>query len=198
MKKAALLALVVLSLGACRSQPPDPTAGPQSQTPKPLPPPSVAMTADAAPPVDAAVAQVTTADEPMTGAVFDKEVRAAWRVAACAGDDALIPATVDKKTVEAHCTPMKADFDKYKKEWLDVAMPFIAKLRPANLPTTVVYPFGGGDLVTDPRDLPRQPRTSRRSPSRSRAIIRGVIEARRRSASRRISRRSAITSGASS
>src|SRR5690606_5609754 len=30
---------------------------------------------------------------------------------------------------------------------MDVAMPFISKLRPNDLPTTVVYPFGGGDLM---------------------------------------------------
>ena len=35
----------------------------------------------------------------------------------------------------------------YKKNWVDVAMPFIAKLVPADAPKTVVYPFGGGDLL---------------------------------------------------
>ncbi len=35
----------------------------------------------------------------------------------------------------------------YKKSWCDVAMPFIAKLVPATAPKTVVYPFGGGDLL---------------------------------------------------
>jgi hypothetical protein len=31
---------------------------------------------------------------------------------------------------------------------MDVAMPFIEKLRPKDLPAQVVYPFGGGDLLT--------------------------------------------------
>lgn len=36
----------------------------------------------------------------------------------------------------------------YKRSWLSVAMPFLANIVPKGLPTTVVYPFGGGDLVS--------------------------------------------------
>ncbi|MCP6484481.1 hypothetical protein NL492_27120, partial [Klebsiella pneumoniae] len=46
------------------------------------------------------------------------------------------------------CQMLKSGYDEYKHEWLDVASPFLARLRPANLPKQVVYPFGGGDLVT--------------------------------------------------
>ncbi len=147
VKKLAT-SLVLVALAACHSQPSDPTAGPQSQTPKPLPPPSVAIVADAAP-ADASVAVVApTPDEPLGGMSMDKEVQAAFRVAGCGGDDALIPSAIDKKIVDEHCKALKPDFDKYKKEWLEVAVPFIAKIRPKNVPNTVVYPFGGGDLVT--------------------------------------------------
>ena len=85
---------------------------------------------------------------PLVGANFAKQIQGAYRVAACGGGDALIPSNIDKKVVTAHCTRMRADFEKYRTEWLDVAMPFLANIRPANVPTTVVYPFGGGDLVT--------------------------------------------------
>ncbi|MBA3503954.1 MAG: hypothetical protein H0T65_26575, partial [Deltaproteobacteria bacterium] len=36
----------------------------------------------------------------------------------------------------------------YKRAWADQAGKFIAALRPADLPKTVVYPFGGGDLTS--------------------------------------------------
>jgi hypothetical protein len=50
--------------------------------------------------------------------------------------------------VDAHCALLSSGYAEYKREWLAVAMPFIAKIRPPNVPTTVVYPFGGGDLVS--------------------------------------------------
>jgi hypothetical protein len=144
----------LLGLAACRSQPPDPTAAPQSQRTAPLPPPSAAPVASVAPDAgDAGAlaaldAQAPGADEPLEGANLVKEVQAAFRVAACAGDDSFIPANIDKKIVDTHCAMLKSGFDEYKREWLAVAEPFLAKLRPAGLPTTVVYPFGGGDLVS--------------------------------------------------
>ena len=67
---------------------------------------------------------------------------------ACAGADALVPANIDRKLVDAHCEKLLPAFAEYKREWLDVAGPFLAKLRPSGLPRTVVYPFGGGDLVS--------------------------------------------------
>jgi hypothetical protein len=60
----------------------------------------------------------------------------------------MLPSHIDKKLVDTHCGMLLGGYAEYKREWLDVAMPFIAKLRPAGLPTTVVYPFGGGDLVS--------------------------------------------------
>lgn len=94
-------------------------------------------------------AQAPSAPEPpLEGANFAKEVQAAFRVAACAGPDEWIPPNVDKKLVDAHCAVLKNGYAEYKREWIDVATPFIAKLRPKDLPTTVVYPFGGGDLMS--------------------------------------------------
>jgi len=58
-----------------------------------------------------------------------------------------VPAGFDPAVVDAHCKELATMVAEYKKTWVDVAMPFIAKLRPKNLPTTVVYPFGGGDLL---------------------------------------------------
>lgn len=140
----------------CRSHPPDPTAGPQSQAIPPAAPPRPTASEPASTDASAAVGPTeagaptsdSVADEKLEGAQFTKEVQAAFRVAGCAGDDAFIPPNVDKAVVDKHCAALKPAYAEYKKEWLDVAMPFIAKLRPANLPTGVVYPFGGGDLVS--------------------------------------------------
>jgi len=142
----ALLSLALV-LASCRSQPPDPAQG--TQNPSAVPTASVTAApapSDAAAPV--ALADAAPPPEELAGTAYTKQVQAAFRVAACGGDDTLIPAHIDKKIVESHCNLLKAGYAEYKKEWLDVAGPFLAKLRPANLPTTVVYPFGGGDLVS--------------------------------------------------
>ncbi|MBX3209483.1 MAG: hypothetical protein KF764_30900 [Labilithrix sp.] len=153
--------LVAASLAACRSPSPDPA--------KEAPEPGASATLDAAGEAVATAdsgAQATAdsgalatgdsgaqaidraPDEPLEGALFTRQVQGAFRVAACGGDDAFIPRQIDKSLVDAHCASLRASYAEYKREWLDVAAPFIAKLRPASLPTTVVYPFGGGDLVS--------------------------------------------------
>lgn len=138
----------------CRSQPPDPSTGAQSQKPLPATTASAATNEAGAAVADASAATVHDADAPaapeeaLAGTLFTKEIRGAFRVAACGGDDSLIPAGIDKAMVDTHCGMLKGSYDEYKREWVDVASPFLAKLRPANLPKQVVYPFGGGDLVT--------------------------------------------------
>ncbi len=114
-------------------------------------------TVDAAVEAGATAANTSAADaapalspeEPLVGAQFAKQVKAGFKVAGCGGDDSLIPSHIDAKVVEQHCQMLTAGYAEYKKEWVDIAGPFIAKLRPANLPTAVVYPFGGGDLVSE-------------------------------------------------
>jgi hypothetical protein len=145
---ALSLSLAAVLIG-CRSQPPDPQgtqkpAVPASSTPS-------AATDGTPPPAssgEATAADAAAPEAPLEGTQFTKEIQAAFRVAACGGPDAWLPPQIDRKLVDTHCTAQQAQFAEYKKEWLDVAGPFIAKLRPAGLPTTVVYPFGGGDLVS--------------------------------------------------
>jgi hypothetical protein len=83
--------------------------------------------------------------DPAQGTDFGPQVRAMFRVAACGGDDA-IPDKFTPKVIDAHCKEMADVYTSYKRAWADEAQKFIAKLRPADLPATVVYPFGGGDL----------------------------------------------------
>ncbi|MCL2724375.1 MAG: hypothetical protein FWD69_08060 [Polyangiaceae bacterium] len=136
--------VAVFGLIGCPSQqPPNPAAdAPDLDDAVDAIEPNIYLSADAEAPL------ATQIDEKLEGALYTKEVRAAFRVAGCGGDDALIPPNIDRAMVDAHCAALTAGYAEYKKEWLDVAMPFIAKIRPANTPSVVVYPFGGGDLVS--------------------------------------------------
>jgi hypothetical protein len=94
----------------------------------------LALTAGAAPAADAP-------------ADFTAEARALLRVVTCQGDGAL-PHAFDEATVAAYCQRQSKAISAYRDRYLPLAAPFLARLRPAGTPTTVVYPFGGGDLVS--------------------------------------------------
>jgi len=83
--------------------------------------------------------------EPAAGSDFGAQARVMFRVAACGGDDA-IPERFSARSITAHCREMAAIYAAYRKQWADEAQAFIAGVRPRDLPRTVVYPFGGGDL----------------------------------------------------
>jgi hypothetical protein len=83
--------------------------------------------------------------EDASGTEFATQVREMFRVAACGSDDA-IPERFSARTIDAHCKEMAEVYKSYKRAWADQAQKFIATLRPADAPKTVVYPFGGGDL----------------------------------------------------
>jgi len=84
------------------------------------------------------------------GADFIRDARLFYRVVACGGTAAPatepLPATIDAATVQAHCAEMAKRFAHYTEKYVTPARAFFAPLRPATVPTTVVYPFGGGDL----------------------------------------------------
>ena len=92
-----------------------------------------------------AVLAAGTAHADTSGTDFGTQVKTMFRVAACGGEDA-IPEKFNAKTIAAHCKELAEVYKSYKKAWADPAEKFIADLRPAKLTTTVVYPFGGGDL----------------------------------------------------
>jgi hypothetical protein len=84
---------------------------------------------------------------PPQGQDFAAEARLLFRVVACSGDEPL-PPVLDAATLKEHCAAMTPRMEAYRKHYLEVAQPFMAALRPPSLPTTVVYPFGGGDLLS--------------------------------------------------
>jgi len=69
-----------------------------------------------------------------------------YRVVACGGSDAL-PDSVDGKVVDKHCEEMKKRYDHFTDKYISPAREFFATVRPSNVPSTIVYPFGGGDLA---------------------------------------------------
>jgi hypothetical protein len=86
-------------------------------------------------------------DDGAPAADFGEEVRLLYRVAAC-GSEAPLPPELDARIVKAHCDEIRPKIEAYRRRYVAVAKPFLAALRPADLPDRVVYPFGGGDLVT--------------------------------------------------
>jgi hypothetical protein len=85
---------------------------------------------------------VARADTPRD---FTPDVQALYAVAACGGP---APAVYDAKVVAAHCKAEGATIAMWKSKWRDPASTFFADLLKAGYPSTVVYPFGGGDLAT--------------------------------------------------
>jgi hypothetical protein len=92
-----------------------------------------------------AAAAPAAAEDAAPPADFIRDARLFYRIVACGGTDPL-PATVDAPTVEAHCAEMAKRYQHYNEKYVTPARAFFAPLRPATVPTTVVYPFGGGDL----------------------------------------------------
>jgi hypothetical protein len=81
------------------------------------------------------------------GQDFAEEARLLYRVVACGGTEPL-PPTLDAATVDEYCKWLVPRLASYEQDYLTKARPFLAALRPPDLPTTVVYPFGGGDLLS--------------------------------------------------
>ena len=81
------------------------------------------------------------------GADYAQEARTLYRAAAC-GRTGDLPRDLPPQVVDAHCRQLAKDYAAYRAKWLDLAMPYLATLVPPDVPTTVLYPFGGGDMVT--------------------------------------------------
>ncbi len=78
---------------------------------------------------------------------YASEVKTLFRIGACGNEDPVAD-KLPKKAITAHCKEMADLYASYKRAWADQAGAFIGKLKPADLPKTVVYPFGGGDLTS--------------------------------------------------
>jgi hypothetical protein len=101
----------------------------------------------AAGPATAPSGAAPASPSPGQGADFARQARLLYRVATCGQGEAL-PSGVSAETFDAHCRMLAKSYAEFRAKWLDRAVPYLARLVPQNLPRAVVYPFGGGDLVT--------------------------------------------------
>ena len=78
---------------------------------------------------------------------FAREAALLYNLATCSAESP-VPAQVDRQVRARHCAEFQPRLLEFKHQYVDAMKPFIAEHRPDNLPETVVYPFGGGDLLT--------------------------------------------------
>jgi hypothetical protein len=113
---------------------------------------SAAAAASTPPATSSVAAPSTAASAPLPARVADgedfvSEARVLYRVGAC-GPSGEMPSRFDAAVVARHCDDLSRAYAEYRKSWVEVAMPFLAALRPKEVSKTIVYPFGGGDLVS--------------------------------------------------
>ena len=111
--------------------------------------PAAAQPADsAASPTLPQAPQAPAAAPAEAPADFASQAQLLYRVVACgdAPDVELPPDWVP--VVNQHCASLARQIAHFRRHYVDKATPFLARLRPSDLPTTVVYPFGGGDLAS--------------------------------------------------
>jgi hypothetical protein len=78
-------------------------------------------------------------------AEFIRDAKLLYTVAACG------PGEVDpsiQKIVEHHCKAINDRLAKFRALYFDKGRSWFDKVVPSDVPTTVVYPFGGGDLLS--------------------------------------------------
>jgi hypothetical protein len=78
-------------------------------------------------------------------AEFITDAKLLYTVAACG--EGQVDASV-QKIVDHHCKAINDRLAKFRALYFDKFRTFFDKLVPADAPTTVVYPFGGGDLLS--------------------------------------------------
>ena len=80
------------------------------------------------------------------GADFIDDAKLLYRIAACGGD-APVDAGI-QKTVDHHCKQVMERITKFRELYFEKGRTWFDKVEPPDLPTAVVYPFGGGDLLS--------------------------------------------------
>jgi hypothetical protein len=137
-------------------------APPSTNAPTPVAAAPAAPTPAVAAPTPAATAPTPAAPAaPATtaqGTDFIDDAKLLYRIAACGAQDQPIPDSMthgdaklaDKliKTVERHCKPVLDRMGEFKKTYFDKGRAWFDEVVPKDAPKTVVYPFGGGDLLS--------------------------------------------------
>ncbi len=118
-----------------------------------------AASAAPSPSVEPAVAkQAVKAAEPAKGVDFIEDAKLLYRVAACGDVDQPVPdvlahgdaKTADKlaKIVDHHCKAILSRMAEFRTTYFEKGRAWFDSVVPKDVPKTVVYPFGGGDLLS--------------------------------------------------
>jgi hypothetical protein len=150
LARSLALAVTLVAAGACRPRPGERAGGEDRSGVRALSDRGPA----APPPLAASVLASSSAigggprEAAPAGAELVSHAHRVFATVACAGSDTAPMGEAEAKVVRAHCEALRATYETYRKGWLAVAAPALAQLVPKGAPKTVVYPFGGGDLVT--------------------------------------------------
>jgi len=140
--------VVVIALGSCGDS--DSTREPAKSDPAP----PVAVK----PPADASAKPEQPPVKTKPGQDFIAEISTLYRVVGCGHLDQPLPASMTRgdaaraaklqAVVERHCKALQPRMDKYRADYFAKARTWFVEHEPKDLPTSVVYAFGGGDLVS--------------------------------------------------
>jgi len=106
-------------------------------------PPATLSSGPAVVTATAKAAAPASADRPES---FDRQLRLLFRLVACSGHEP-VPRELEAVVAE-HCALFEKTMEDFRTKYVGVAQPFLLGLQPKGLPSTVVYPFGGGDLLS--------------------------------------------------
>lgn len=165
----ARLALILAALAACHGN--TPTSGPAPEpgtthttpqvaaptTPPPAAPEPAKPVAEPAKPTVPAV--VANGDAPaLEGANFIDDAKLLYRVAACGNADSPLPEALThgdaalaaklEPIVARHCKAILSRMTEFRTTYFEKGRSWFDSVVPKDAPKTVVYPFGGGDLLS--------------------------------------------------
>jgi len=105
-----------------------------------------------------AVVAASTSTAAAEGADFIGDAQLLYRVAACGNADQPLPETLTKgdekrtkqltKIVDGHCKRILEYMAKFRAQYFEKGRAWFDEVVPKTVPATVVYPFGGGDLIS--------------------------------------------------
>jgi hypothetical protein len=160
MQSNKLRAVALLALVACHSEP----AKPAQPTPEPgtthaePAAPAAPAPAPAPAPVPPPAPVAATPPAAPAGADFIADARLLYRIAACGDADSALPelaAAKDAKStakltriVDAHCKQILKRIAEFRTTYFDKGRAWFDAVVPKDVPKVVVYPFGGGDLLS--------------------------------------------------
>jgi hypothetical protein len=158
---------IALVLSACHGGAPNPAPTPEPGTTHATVPAAKPAAPVAPPPAAPAVAQAAAqtgsaapadAPAPVAGANFVDDARLLFRVAACGDAESPLPATLANgdskatakldKIVARHCKAILSKIVEFRTTYFEKGRAWFDDVVPKTVPRTVVYPFGGGDLIS--------------------------------------------------